>query len=1541
MTNRDKYGFDVEIDGTQGRRSLRDLAKAVGDFERSVKDASAAVDSGNSKAAKSYRGLVEDVAAVAKAEQGVETAVQNRVKATEQAKQAKQATGSRADAGYLDNELRLQRALNAEAAGEIALRQQRNRDLESGNRISLLESEREAVGEQRAARQADRERRLRQEQETRINRAIALEERENQAQVRGVQQELTAQQRLAQAEADRNRRFHEYQDQSNRRISEMEQRDLQRIQRVTNAEIAGNQRAAQSEVRRSEDNIYNDYLAQQNDYDSQVQSLNSTRYALYDVAAAATVSGAAMIAAGGYAVKMAADYEYAMDGVQRAAELTGPTIQRVKDQLIDLTTDIPTNFDDIAGIAQLGAQMNIAGGDLDEFSSTVSRFTSTTNASIDTTAQTFGRLSNLLDVPSSQFENLGSAIAKVGVESVATETEILSVTQQISGAAAVYGFTADQVVGLGAAFSSLAIAPEAARGSVTRIFGDIEKAVATGGDELREFARIMGTDMDQASMLWKSDPSAFFQKLVSGLSRSTSLIQDLEAIGARDVRDQNLLQRLAGSTDVLNDSLRISQEAYADGGYLQEAYAVQTDNLQSKLQVLTNTFNALAATTGGPLNEALKVGVDILQFLLDRFRSINPTVLTVVAAIALIVGGFLLLKGAQAAAMAGLLAVQAVLRNMGAEATITSLSFRGLAAQAAITWRSLAGGATATSAVATGMNNARAAAIGLGKSLGVLALLTIGFEVLNSAVSDFQYAMSSSADKAQAYFGDLGGLGEAMKADTEALRDGGEAIKVFQGALPGMTDEQRAAKEEAAQLASVLGETGDAAVDAADKAAIAGLAFGDASIAFLRGQLAQSDAFKEAAKDDEFVKYWQTIGADVDEVLAIAATDGEEGVRNYFSRLELAARDAGKAIPQGEYWDVVGSITGNGQGSSVKDRLDELIPSLGGVGDVAQGVANEAAIMGEGIGTAADQIDTAGDAAEGATDKFAELRDSLDGLFSGINLENDFYSDVEALYTALEASGGVFNSFSEEGRKSFSALQDTMLSTIMFGESIGLSAQDSLLPLFKSLQEQGIDTTVLLQQLASSPIVYSADLDLSALGAKLASVGQGIGKLSTPQSQLNNAMNVTAGNARRASDGLKKMGGGAAAAKKEIVTLSDYVDDLGKVMSMAFDFRFGSMQALDNITGKWAEMAEKNQEAVDKVRDFAHELDQLAAKKPVLEYQLEIALKYGDNLRAEEIQAELNDINKDMADKAAEAAKAQAGGSKELQGGSQAAIENRNNLLALVKSYTDYIKELANTNMSQEQLAAETARLKQEFISQAIQMGYSEQQVYTFSAAFDDITVAINNVPRNINVAVDANPAIRALDEIKAKKQDATSGANMPITSTFDSSGVDRAVRAAELTERMNDYYAKARAGQGSGNGKSFFDSAEYIRTQLKNGQYAKGGFVPGARGGNRGVDDRIGMLPSGGIVGLQGGEPIINNHARDVYGDQMFKDINSLKFRPASQPIIVNSQSAGIEEAIVHFSPEDRMLLDSLRTIVNIGDQVVTDATNRGNGNSGRLGRG
>lgn len=324
------------------------------------------------------------------------------------------------------------------------------------------------------------------------------------------------------------------------------------------------------------------------------------RYALYDVGNAYQNVSRNMFMAARRIFDLTQayrSYETAFTSVERAMQLdiNSQGAVELKDAFIELSQRIPVAFEELSRIATLGAQMGISAGGIVQFTETVSKFASITGISADEVAQKFGRIAELANIDSSQFANLGSAVAYAGVNAVATESEILSLSESIAAVSNQVGMTAPDVVGLATSLASIGIPAEQARGVFTRVFADIDRAVASGGKSLSTFADVAGMSVKDFSAAWGQQGESYgvFRAMLGGISTAENMTKTFDALNITETREVNTLTRLAKNLNVVDQAAGDATASFSDAKFLGDSFEKTVDNLDSKILMFQSTLKSL------------------------------------------------------------------------------------------------------------------------------------------------------------------------------------------------------------------------------------------------------------------------------------------------------------------------------------------------------------------------------------------------------------------------------------------------------------------------------------------------------------------------------------------------------------------------------------------------------------------------------------------------------------------------------------------------------------------------------------------------------------------------------------------------------------------------------------------------------------------------------------------------------------------------------------------------------------------------------------
>ena len=339
------------------------------------------------------------------------------------------------------------------------------------------------------------------------------------------------------------------------------------------------------------------------------------------------------------------DFESAITGVAKTTDLTDAELATMSDSIKALATEIPATTEEIAAVAEAAGQLGIQKDVLLDFTETMTMLGTATNMTADEAATALARFANITGMATDNYGRLGSVIVDLGNNFATTESQIVAMGTRLASAGKLAGLTEPEIMALAAAMSSVGIEAEAGGTAMTQTLNAIEKAVAKGGEDLSEFARIAGMSSEEFSTAWKNDAMSALTSFIGGLGKldeqGESTVLVLEDLGLTGIRQSNMLKSLGLAADQMTGAVNTANTAWQQNTALTNEANKRYATVQSRLTMMQNAYNNLKVAIGDAYTPALGKSYELGTKVLNSFTEFvqkNPALVNAVTAFAGSVG---------------------------------------------------------------------------------------------------------------------------------------------------------------------------------------------------------------------------------------------------------------------------------------------------------------------------------------------------------------------------------------------------------------------------------------------------------------------------------------------------------------------------------------------------------------------------------------------------------------------------------------------------------------------------------------------------------------------------------------------------------------------------------------------------------------------------------------------------------------------------------------------------------------------------------------
>lgn len=364
------------------------------------------------------------------------------------------------------------------------------------------------------------------------------------------------------------------------------------------------------------------------------------------------------------------NYEMGIVGVQKTTKnLQGKSLEQFKQSIREIAETKPLPIADLLKVSELGGQLNIAKEHLASFSEVINELAITTDLNVEDASLKLAQLMNIMGTDNKDVRKLGNVINELGNNTATTEQNIVDFSHRLMAAGKQVGLTEADVLALSATLGATGAQVEAGGSNMSKTLlemsfaingadekataykqklqelglttEDVKKASKEGGDSLENlakqfgmagfeleaynklvtdgatsiewFAKASGKSAEEFAKTWKENPMEALELFIKGLhdmeQRGESAAAYLEQMGIKNLRQRDVLLKLASGYDVLADATGRANKEWKNGNALAEEAQKFYETQEGKIQRIKNQIEFTKISIGE------KLAPIILQFM--------------------------------------------------------------------------------------------------------------------------------------------------------------------------------------------------------------------------------------------------------------------------------------------------------------------------------------------------------------------------------------------------------------------------------------------------------------------------------------------------------------------------------------------------------------------------------------------------------------------------------------------------------------------------------------------------------------------------------------------------------------------------------------------------------------------------------------------------------------------------------------------------------------------------------------------------------------
>lgn len=336
------------------------------------------------------------------------------------------------------------------------------------------------------------------------------------------------------------------------------------------------------------------------------------------------------------------EFDRQLIAVGKTTNISGEALKQFGRDVVDLGAKLDgISIEGLLKSSEIAGQLGVQGTDnILKFSTAIEKLKLTSNIISD---EQVGEFAKFIEVSQDSFENadrLASVITQLGNNFATTEREVLSNSTEIQKGIAIYNASAQSVLALGAATSSLGSEAETSRSAIQSTFGVIDNAIVTGKN-LDKVLKLTNLSQKELSKQFNKDATGVFVKFIEGLNKAKNEGENLRIIlndlDITEKRAFTVIGTLAAKYEVLQKAVQYANEEYVNNTALNKEVEAAAQSLDSILKDITDKWQEYIHKTNDA-NNGTTILARGLRFLRDNLKSIIDNIIKYGAVILTFIG---------------------------------------------------------------------------------------------------------------------------------------------------------------------------------------------------------------------------------------------------------------------------------------------------------------------------------------------------------------------------------------------------------------------------------------------------------------------------------------------------------------------------------------------------------------------------------------------------------------------------------------------------------------------------------------------------------------------------------------------------------------------------------------------------------------------------------------------------------------------------------------------------------------------------------------